>query len=400
MLELAGLALAALTLPAALLLAAQVIIGHRGMRRLREVDPVEDPRPLVTVVVPARDEERKIEEALRSLLAQDYPNLEIVAVDDRSTDATGSIIDRLVAESSILHPIHIHEIPAGWLGKVHALHTGAEVADGEILLFADADVVMAPTTLSRAVGYLLRNGLDHVTVGAEMRTDGAPLLDLAIGAFVLQATRYGQPWRASDPDSDRYAGLGAFNLVRATAYRAIGGHEAFRMHPVDDLELGRRLKAAGFRQEMLLGKGMVAVEWYASARALVAGLRKNGFAAADFRVPLLAAIVLAILVFDIWPWVALGLTAGIVRLLNAGIVAAGIASYWAVAPHYRLNRWLAPLLPLGAAIILYSGVASAATTLWRGGISWRGTFYPLSELERARSDDDDVESAAMEPAGR
>lgn len=379
------LSLAALTLTAALVAVVQTILGHGGMTRLVDVEPVGKPAPSLSVVVAARNEERKIEEAMRSLLAQDYRDLELIVVDDRSSDATGEIIDGLAATHRALRPVHIASLPAGWLGKLHALQAGAELATGEILLFADADVVMAPTVLSRAVGHLLRNDLDHVTVGSEMRTGGALLLDVAIGAFLFELIRIGQPWRASDPNSRRYAGLGAFNMVRAEAYRAIGGHESIRMHPVDDLELGRRIKAAGYRQEMLLGKGMIEIEWYPSTRALVRGLRKNGFAAAGFSVPMVVAIAATILAFDVWPWLALLMTEGITRLLNAGIVLTGIAGYWLIVPHYGLNRWLAPLLPVGAIVILDSGLTSTVTTLWKGGITWRGTFYPLSELRRNRS---------------
>jgi glycosyltransferase involved in cell wall biosynthesis len=373
----------------------QAVFGHGRMTRLVDVAPVGRPAPRLSVIVAARNEERKIEEAMRSLLTQDYPNLELIAVDDRSSDATGEIIDGLAATHRALRPVHIDELPAGWLGKLHALHAGAELATGEILLFADADVVMESTVLSRAVGHMLRNDVDHLTIGSEMRTGGAPLLDVAIGAFLFELIRIGQPWRASDPNSRRYAGLGAFNMVWAEAYHAVGGHESIRMHPVDDLELGRLIKAEGYRQEMLLGTRMMEIEWYPSTRALVRGLRKNGFAAASFSVPMVAAIAATILAFDVWPWLALLVTDGITRALNAGVVLTGMAGYWLIVPNYGLNRWLAPLLPVGAIVILDSGLVSTVTTLWRGGITWRGTFYPLAELRRSRSASGSIERGVI-----
>lgn len=392
--ELALISLAALTFTATLVVGIQTIFGHNRMTRLVDVEPAGEHAPRLSVIVAARNEERKIEEALRSLLVQDYPNLEVVVVDDRSSDGTGEIIDELAAAHPNLRPVHVTELPAGWLGKLHALHEGAGLATGEILLFADADVVMARTVLSRAVGHLLRHELDHITIGSEMRTGGAPLLDVAIGAFLFELIRIGQPWRAPDPNSRRYAGLGAFNMVRRGPYHAIGGHESIRMHPVDDLELGRRIKAAGYRQEMLLGKGMIEIEWYPSTRAMMRGLRKNGFAAANFSVPMVAAIALTILAFDVWPWLALVMTDGLTRMLNAGIVLTGVAGYWLIVPHYGLNRWLAPLLPVGAIVIVDSGLVSTIATLWRGGITWRGTFYPLSELRRSRSESSDIRGGA------
>ncbi len=268
---------------------------------------------------------------------------------------------------------------------MHALHRGAELAKGEVLLFTDADVVMRPTAVARAVGRMTRRELAHVTVAAELLAPG-PLLNLAVGVFIRGATAIGQPWKSADPASDRFAGLGAFNMVRRQAYDAIGGHRAIRMHPVDDLELGRRIKEAGGRQEMLLGRGMIAVEWYASTGELVRGLRKNAFAATGFRLSHVVIVTLGALAIDVWPWLALALTAGPTRWLNAAIVLTVTSSYADTAPRYGLNPWLGFAYPIGSLILLYSGCASAVHTLVRGGITWRGTRYSLEELRASDSD--------------
>ncbi len=376
------LVLGLVTLAVALALALELARGHRALVRLRDVAPVPAPDgPRVSVIIAARDEADAIEPALRSVIGQDYPDLEIVVVDDRSTDGTGSIIDRLAEERpDRVIPLHVERLPSGWLGKVHALHVGAERADGSILLFTDADVELAPTAVGRAVRHLNERGLHHLTVASRMIAPG-PLLDLAVGSFILGATRVGLPWRCADPESDRYTGLGAFNMVRAETYRAIGGHEPIRMKPVDDLELGHRIKAAGHRQEMLLGDGMVSVEWYGSTLELIRGLRKNAFAGVGYRILPVVAITLFGLALDVWPWLALGLLEGPARWANGAIVLANLLSYADTAPRYGLNPWLAPFHPVGALILLYTGWASTVRTLIAGGIEWRGTHYPLDELK-------------------
>src|SRR3954451_9899572 len=148
-----GLLLLALaTLLAHLATAVRILRGNRSIRFLRELPPIDGPLPRVSILIPARNEERNLEEALRSVLALDYDNLEIDVVDDRSTDRTGEILDRMAAAAPRLRGVHVRELPAGWLGKNHALWLGAGKASGDFLLFTDADVVLEPSALRRAVG--------------------------------------------------------------------------------------------------------------------------------------------------------------------------------------------------------------------------------------------------------
>src|SRR3569832_996684 len=160
--------LALATLIAPLAPAIQVHIGNKSIRSLRALPPLTGPLPRVSIVIPARNEERNLEEALRSILALDYDNLEIDVVDDRSTDRTGEILDRMAAAEPRLRIVHVRELPPGWLGKNHALWLGAEKATGEYLLFTDADIVMDPSTLRRAVGLMLSDGLDHLPASPEI----------------------------------------------------------------------------------------------------------------------------------------------------------------------------------------------------------------------------------------
>ncbi|HEY4587862.1 MAG TPA: glycosyltransferase family 2 protein, partial [Thermoanaerobaculia bacterium] len=246
--------LALATLLAHVATAVQVYRGVRSIRALRDLPPLAGPLPRVSIIIPARNEERNLEEALRSVLALDYDNLEIDVVDDRSTDRTGEILDRMAAADPRLRIVHVRELPPGWLGKNHALWLGAGKATGEFLLFTDADVVLAPATLRRAVGAMVADGLDHLTAAPEIARPGV-LFEMFVGAFSLFFTLYTRPWKVKDPESPSHVGVGAFNLVRAAAYRAAGGHPAIAMRPDDDLKLGKLLKKKGFHQEFVFGLG-------------------------------------------------------------------------------------------------------------------------------------------------
>ncbi|HEX2187521.1 MAG TPA: glycosyltransferase family A protein, partial [Longimicrobiaceae bacterium] len=182
--------------------------GARSLRRLHEVPPVPGAEaPPLSVVIAARDEARNIEPALASVLAQRYGPLEVVVVDDRSEDATGAILDRMAAADPRLRVEHVSELPRGWLGKNHALHVGAAGARGEYLLFTDADVVMEPDALARAVGYVRAHGIDHLAAGPRVE-----MPSLALRVFVVLFTLFFsiafRPWKVRDPRSPAHIGVG------------------------------------------------------------------------------------------------------------------------------------------------------------------------------------------------
>jgi len=370
-----------------LLLLRQLVALHFGLRRLRQLADVDVPGdaelPMLSVLVSALDEAATIEPALRSLLAVDYPRLEVIAIDDRSTDGTGAILDRLAQEDRRLRVIHVRELPPGWLGKVHALHVGARAATGEWLLFTDADVHFAPDALRRAVGHGQEERLDHLAVLPELHVRESLLAALLL---IAQELFYASlpPWKlATSPRV--YVGLGAFNLVRADAYRRAGGHEALRLEVLDDLMLGKRLKTFGAaRQGLLLGQGAVSLEWYPDARALMRGLEKNSFAAANYSIAQAIAGSLGLLLVRVWPVVAVLVATGPTWWINAGSVVAGVLLQVEVL---RTTRWPAralwwwPVTPLLMLGILWRAVV---LTLRRGGVLWRGTLYPLAQLRAAQ----------------
>lgn len=337
--------------------------------------------PLVSVVIPALNEERHIEDALASVLALDYPRLEIIVLNDRSTDATPVLLERMAARHPQLRVVHIKELPPGWLGKNHALHFGAEQAQGEFLLFTDADVRLASDTVSRAVARMLSQRLDHLCLIFQLDLPSPLLAMLAADSLSGLMTVF-KPWRTLEPDPRYFFGIGGFNLVRRSLYAKCGGHRSIRLCPVDDILLGRLVKENGGRQECLNGCHFVSVPWYGSVGEMVRGLRKNVFAALDYRLSGLAAATLFVLCCQILPLWGLLLTDGWLRLLCALTLAAAAMSMRANAQALGLQpsclRWflLTPYLKL---YIIWQGVLAV---LIRGGVNWRGTFYPLDELRR------------------
>jgi glycosyltransferase involved in cell wall biosynthesis len=365
-----------------------LLIRHRNaIPRLPKVP--ETPRlPRLSVVIPARDEGSTIGRALGSLLAQNYPDLEIVVVDDRSSDGTGDVLGELAAKDPRLLVLRVDDLPAGWLGKNHALWIGAARANGEWLLFTDADVVFAQGALRQAVAYAVAEGLDHLTLAPHLVARG-----LALRAFVAffgyAFIALWGAYLANDPKSKRGVGVGAFNLVRRSAYERIGTMRALSLRPDDDIRLGRRLRGFGFRQRVLNGNELLSVEWYPSLAAAISGLEKSMYSSLEYRLADAVGVLLYLGATMVWPFVGVFLVGGIDRVLLAVVVACLMA---ALLETYRqsMSRRLTPaalvvavLLPFSAACFGWAIVRSVYLAETRG-VRWRGTTYPLSLL-RAQS---------------
>ena len=359
--------------------------GLLKMIRLSEIAPdPPDPAPRVSIIVPACNEELTIKPALQTLLAQDYPNLEIIVVNDRSTDGTRALLEELQRECTTPFTLlNISDLPAGWLGKSHALQMGAEQATGDILLFTDADIEMEKTTLSRAVTLLESERRDHLclifqALGGNWLLDGM-ILDAASGLLALF-----RPWRAGDERSRYFMGVGAFNMVRTSAYFAVGGHRTIAMHPIDDILLGKILKEQGFRQLCVLGKPLVTVRWYPTAAAMITGLMKNVFSVVHYRLTLAVVGMLAIAVTALLPPVGLILATGTAQLLFGAVVCLRLAALAVGAKLSGMPFTAAVGGLLAPAISIYIIGRSAYATLKNGGITWRGSRYPLSDLRKSR----------------
>ena len=374
---------------------AQLAIGMRRVGSLREVTPAPAAGGLrVSVIFSALNEAGTIEPALRSVLALDYPNLEIIAINDRSTDGTGAILDRLSLEHPALRVLHIDALPAGWLGKNHALHQGGKIASGEYFLFTDADVVFESSAITRAVAHCEQHRLDHLVVVAEFIVSEHLLAMLLLNGMVLFYSSF-KPWKVRTSRS-HYFGMGAFNMVRATAYRHTGGHQALALEVVDDIMLGKRMNTHGFRQDVLLGRGTVSIEWYRNAREMMQGLRKNSFAMLDYSLLKLLAGTVLILVVRYWPWLGLFITGGAAWWLNLATLVLSLLMFIELLRLTPWSRWCLlhwPAIGLISLFIIWQGVI---LTLVRGGIDWRGTRYRLADLKRAHRDQD-VKKGAPQP---
>ena len=372
---------AVVTLAAWIAIGIELAVGNRSIRFLKDISGQQHaPEPRVSIVIPARNEERNLQEALTSILEQDYGDFEVIAVDDRSTDRTGAILDGMAGDGPRLRVVHLTELPPGWLGKNFALHWGAQQATGDLLLFTDADVIMRPSALRRAVGYMEAREIDHLAVAPDVRMPGM-LLKTFVVAFCIFFSLYARPWKAKDPKSRRFVGIGAFNLIRNDVYRVVGTHQAIAMRPDDDMKLGKLIKRGGYRQGFLFGTGMMHVEWYASVRELVDGLMKNAYAGVEYRASVIIGASAAQLVLNVWPILALLLTQGETRALNAAAVLVMLAICGDAARFLGPSRWYAIGFPIATLLFIYIMWRSMLTALLKGGVNWRGTRYSLAELK-------------------
>jgi glycosyltransferase involved in cell wall biosynthesis len=349
-----------------------------------ERDVAPSGAPTVTVIVPARNEAADIRACLESLLGQEYANLQIVAVDDRSTDETGAIMEALVQAHPRLEVLHIMTLPANWLGKTHAMALAARHAlathGSDYLLFTDADIIFRADAIRRSLAFAVVADADHFVLLPTMvaRTHGEAVILSCLQVMSLWAVR---PWRVPDPAAKRDAvGVGAFNLIRNSVYQQLGGFDAIPMEVLEDLTLGRRVKQAGFRQAVAIAPGMVSVHWAAGALGIVNNMTKNIFAVFGFRTLLLVAAASSIALSSIAPVGFLVLPeARLPVLLWAGCVA---GFYVLSSRSSRLSPLYGFFFPIGALLVVYSMLRSLLITVVHGGVTWRGTFYPLAALRK------------------
>jgi glycosyltransferase involved in cell wall biosynthesis len=376
----------------ALLWATRASAWLRGILRLPDLLEQGPPaaRGSLSVIVPARNEGTGVAAGLRSLLSSKGVDLEVIAVDDRSTDETGAAMDALEREARAGHVRyvveHVQELPAGWLGKPHAMARGADRAAGEWLLFTDADVVFAEDTLARALAWLEREGGDHLLVVPTVvaRSAGEGMMLPFLQVLSIWGPRL---WRVADPRSRDAVGVGAFNLMRRSTYEAVGGWERLRMEVIEDLRMGYLIKQAGFASRVATGRNLVRIRWAHGAWGVVTNLTKNVFAAFRYRIGLIVAGTVATAIMCLLPFVGLVLGAGWDRAWlwpSLASLVALAALYWryrrfADPNGPRTMLWLL-MFPAAALLFVYAMMRSTVLTLVRGGVVWRGTFYPLREL--------------------
>ncbi|MSU49815.1 MAG: glycosyltransferase [Opitutus sp.] len=336
--------------------------------------------PRVSVVVAARDEEARIETTIRRLLAQRDVVVDVIAVDDRSTDATGQILRRIAEEDARLSCLRVETLPDGWLGKCHACHLGAGRATGDWILFTDADCWMKPDVIARALAVATKEGADHVTL-----TPGVSPLTAGAGAWHLLFLMSLAGWIAgvNRDRPGRFLGIGSFNLMRASAYRTSGGYATLRLTVLDDVKLGRLLQRTGHRTRAFIGGDDVQCHWGTALSSAIRIMEKNYFAAIEFRFAV--AVVVGVVGPLGWLVAVVGPFTG-----SAAGVGAGLALLSTIGPATAIAtrltwRWRpAVMVPFVVPLMPYALLRSAVLTVLRGGVSWRSTFYSLERLRAGR----------------
>lgn len=360
----------------------RVAYGAVRLPWIKNFAPAGDAQcPRISLIFAARDEQEKLPAAMATLAALDYPDLEIITVNDRSQDSTGAILGAFARNHPRFQAIHVAELPAGWLGKPHALQRGYEQSTGEWLVFTDADVRFAADVLRRAVTMVQDRETDHLTLFGDVEMHGfweKTLLTFFGMAFQLAT----DPYRVGNPHSRTYVGVGAFQMVKRVAYEAAGTHRRLAMEVVDDMKLGKIVKRSGHRSCVALAEDTVVVRWHAGAGNIVRGVTKNFFASTGYSLPLVFLSAAGVLLANVAPFVALLTAHGWTRIFAGTAVATAIAFHVGVSTVMRVSPLYALTHPLGAVLFCYMLLRSTAVTLWRGGVTWRGTFYPLEQLKR------------------
>lgn len=354
----------------------------RAVPLLERLDPpLPATWPPVSVISPARDEADKIEAAMKASLSAGYPSLQVVAVDDRSSDGTGDILERLAAADPRLVVAHVTEARPGWLGKLAALDEGVARATGDWLLFADADVVLLPGALERIVAHCLAEGLDYVTAYPSIEPAGflAGTCYAAMGPTLAGA---GRLWAAADPDSDVAVGMGAFILMRRDLLERSEGLEWLRLEVADDMGLGLLAARAGGRCGVLNARGLLRLPWYSGVGEMFDKLQKNWFGIVGRFEPVrLAALAAAVL------WCS---TSGLLALVAPSpvhVAGALAAPALMLGTALLTSRWMGlPLLPaffvpLGCVLLGAMMIHANVQGVRLGGIRWRGVVYPSAELK-------------------
>jgi chlorobactene glucosyltransferase len=365
------------------------------------VEPTAPPdkAPLISFCVPARNEERNIRACVEGLLAQDYPNFEIIVLDDRSTDATPAILRQLALESGsslpnlqepapALHVIHGSDLPAGWAGKPHALYQASAAARGEWLCFVDADTFLSPATLSSCYAKAIETKADMFTI-MTFQILGS-FWEKAVMPLVMTALSVGfSPRKVNDPARKDAIANGQFILIKRSVYDAIGGHERVKDNIVEDKAIAEQVKWNGYRLIVADGYLVARTRMYTSLPEMWEGWTKNIYLGLRDRSGLLwlgvfGAIIalLAALFVPIWPFLGINWYFGGGGGMAAAVLVESLI-FWAymvfarvrVARKMEISPWYAFSTPLGSAIFAAMMITSAFRVLAGKGVTWKGRSY-------------------------
>jgi cellulose synthase/poly-beta-1,6-N-acetylglucosamine synthase-like glycosyltransferase len=354
-----------------------ILVGFTKIKLLPN-QSVAKKEPPVAIIIAVRNEEEDVEKALQSICHINYSNYRIIVLNDRSTDSTGDILERMKTQYPAINVIAIDKLPNGWLGKNNALYQGYLQSTEEWMLFTDADIVFHPDALSKAMGYVETHNLDHLTI-LPQTVSRSVMLNSVLATFALILVLYFRPWDVRNPKRKAAMGVGAFNLVKRSTYEKAGTHAAISLRPDDDLKLGQLIKRAGFRSDVMSGKEYLTLEWYKTVKQFRDGLMKNSFSVSNYKISGAVANALASLVCLAIP-VPLMLIFGSanIQLTACLIIFFQIIYMELTSPN---KWWYAFMIPFGGALMAYVVMRAAILTLKQGGIYWRDSFYSLNELK-------------------
>lgn len=358
---------------------ALVLMPRRTLRRFagRSAEPFD--WPAVSVIIAARDEEQRIGDTLAGLLASDYPQLEIVLANDRSTDRTAEIATSFAESDKRIRIVAITDVPDGWLGKTNAMSQAVTRATGEFLLFTDGDIQFSPDAIRLSMRHVVQKELDHFCLFPSMVTEG--WTERVLVSFFAMLFSFGtQPWLRAWRFPNAYYGIGAFNLVRHSAFEAAGRLDPIRLDILDDVKLGKLLFKHGASADYLVAEDAVRVRWQTSAWQVIRGLEKNAFASMSYSLLKMTAFTAFFGLVFFSPFVApfvvepdesAGFLAALVLLhVTFGRLSVAFCGSWSVMPG----------LAVGATGVLFAFWRSTFLTLRHGGVTWRETFYSLKDL--------------------
>ena len=348
--------------------------------------PPED-APKISVVVAAKDEAENIEQCVRTMLGQDYPHFEIIVCNDRSTDDTAAIVERIAAEDSRLRLINIQSLPEGWCGKSHAMQKGIAASSGPWICMIDADCRQTSNrTLSTAIQHAVDNRIDLLSVLPTLEMRGfweAAVQPVCSGMLMI----WYDPADVNNPDKPQAYANGAFMLIRRSAYEAIGTHEAIRDRLTEDMNMAALVKHSGLNLKVIRNSGLYQVRMYSSLKGMVRGWSRIFFGTFS-TIGRLTLCLLALLVMGLGPWVitpvafALAATAEAtsawwLACATAAATAAAI-QFSVLVRFYRicgLNGWMAWTYPLGNIVATYAMVFALTRHLPNAKVIWKDTKY-------------------------
>ena len=359
------------------------------------VKPEQTPNefPLISVCIPARNEERNIRRCVETLLAQTYPNFEIIVLDDRSTDATPEILDNLAKGLNLrkvpLKVLNGSELPPGWAGKPHALTQTVAASHGEWLCFVDADTFVTADALAAVYTKAIETKADLFTIMT--RQIMLTFWERTVLPLVMLALSVGfSPRKVNDPSRKDAIANGQFIFIKRTVYEAVGGHEAIKGSIVEDKDMAVLVKGIGYRLVVADGRQVASTRMYTSLAEMWEGWTKNIYLGLkDDRGLLLLGAFGAFLAFTAALLLPLWVLGGIVLsaagsglersvVLLEALVLWGYLIYWRVLASRGMGipAWYALTTPLGAGVFAAMMLVSAWNVLSGKGITWKGRTYP------------------------